>query len=63
MTTLLRIIAYLGLALTIVPSLLFFFDVLTLDTMKRTMTIGMILWLCAAPIVQKAKEKTTSAPV
>ena len=62
MTTLLRIIAYLGLVLTIAPSLLFFVDTLTLDTMKKAMTIGMVLWLCAAPLVQKAKEKTAGAP-
>jgi hypothetical protein len=62
MTTLLRIIAYLGLILTIAPSLLFFMDAMNLDTMKKAMTIGMVLWLCAAPLVQKSKEKTAGAP-
>lgn len=50
------ILARLGLVLTVLPPLLFFYDVIELTTSKIIMVFGMILWLGIAPIVQKQHE-------
>jgi hypothetical protein len=57
MIIILRIISYLGLGLTVVPSILFAADAMGHDSMKTAMTIGMVLWLGTAPFVQRAKQK------
>ncbi|MBK1880513.1 hypothetical protein [Pelagicoccus mobilis] len=57
MITTLRTIAWLGLVLTLLPSILFFFDAISLENLKTAMTAGMILWLVFSPLVQKAKTK------
>ena len=44
----LRLVSYLGLALTIVPSLFVFAGALTHDTNLRLMTLGAVLWFGTA---------------
>ncbi len=58
MTPIIKIVSYIGLALTIVPSVLFFNDAMSLDAMKTSMTIGMLCWLVAAPLAQRTKDAT-----
>lgn len=45
-----------GLALTIVPSVLVFLQMITLDDHKLYMLFGMILWFATAPFVIKEQE-------
>ena len=46
---LLRIVSYLGLALTLVPSLLVFGGLLSLATYKLLMLLGFVCWIATAP--------------
>ena len=48
MNTLLRIIGWVALALTIVPSFVFLFDAMSLESLKLAMSIGMFLWFAVA---------------
>jgi hypothetical protein len=47
--TLLKIISYLALAGTIIPSLLVFFGDMDIQTNKTIMTISMVVWFIATP--------------
>ncbi|MBN1351185.1 hypothetical protein JXJ21_17330 [candidate division KSB1 bacterium] len=49
MKSLLKIISYLGLAATVVPSCLVFTGTIELETHKLFMAIGMIAWFLTAP--------------
>jgi len=49
MKILLKTGSFLGLALTIVPSLIFFTGDLELSQMKIYMGVGMVLWFVTAP--------------
>jgi hypothetical protein len=49
MKILIKIGSFLSLALTIVPSILFFVGDLELNQMKGYMGIGMVLWFVTAP--------------
>jgi hypothetical protein len=49
MKILMKILSFLSLALTIVPSILFFVGDLELSQMKWYMGIGMVLWFVTAP--------------
>jgi hypothetical protein len=49
MKILMKIGSFLSLALTIVPSILFFVGNLELSQMKWYMGIGMVLWFVTAP--------------
>lgn len=57
---LIKIISYLGLAGTIIPSLLVFSGVLDLQTNKHIMAVSMIIWFVSAPfwINEKSEEVT-----
>ena len=57
MNLVLKILARLGLVLTLFPSFLFLAGFMNLDTVKWIMIIGSVLWLAAAPLVQKQNEK------
>lgn len=48
MNALLRVIGWIGLALTVVPSFLFLFDAIDHDNLKLSMTIGMVSWFLVA---------------
>ena len=60
METVLKILGRLGLALTILPSLLFLIGTLQLATVKMVMIIGTVLWLVAAPMVQKLNKQAAT---
>ncbi len=45
----LKIISYLALAGTIIPSLLVFFGDMDIQTNKNIMTISMLVWFVVAP--------------
>jgi hypothetical protein len=49
MKKLLKIVSYIGLALTVVPACLVATGNIELDTNKTLMIIGMVLWFAAAP--------------
>ena len=61
MTLVLTIIARFGLVLTILPPILFLFGGLALDTVKWVMLLGTLLWLGAAPVLQKKHEEAAAA--
>ena len=48
MMTILKIISFIGLALTIVPSLLVFGGVIEMSFHKQLMAVGMVLWFAGA---------------
>lgn len=56
MKNILTIISYLGLALTIVPSILVLQGILTLQNHFWLMAIGMILWFGTAPFWMESKS-------
>ena len=60
MQTVLRILGRLGLALTILPSILYLAGTIDLGRVKLVMIIGMVLWLVAAPLVQKLNKETSA---
>jgi len=61
MTLVITILARLGLVLTILPPILFLFDGLSLNSAKWVMLLGTILWLIAAPVLQKKHEATAAS--
>lgn len=48
MKPILKILSYLGLALTLVAGLLVFAGTIDLDTMKTLLVVGMLLWFPTA---------------
>ncbi|MEX0330715.1 MAG: hypothetical protein AB3N64_04765 [Puniceicoccaceae bacterium] len=60
MEPVLKILGRVGLALTILPSILFLTGTLQLATVKIVMLIGTVLWLVAAPMVQKLNKEATT---
>ena len=57
MTTLLRLISYTGLALTVLPALFVFSGTLSLERYHTLATVGMVLWFATAVLWIKP-EKT-----
>jgi hypothetical protein len=57
MNYILKIISYIGLGLTLIPSFLVFTGNTTLDFSKNLMLIGTILWFLFAPIWMNKTEK------
>lgn len=54
----LRTVSFLGLALTLVPSILVFLNVVQLEDYKTLMLIGTLLWFLTAPFwINKSKVK------
>lgn len=45
----LKLLSFAGLALSIVPSILFFMDSMDMGSMKLWMGLGMIMWMVSAP--------------
>lgn len=56
METVLKILGRIGLALTIIPSILFLTDMVELGTAKVVMILATVLWLVAAPLVQRLNK-------
>lgn len=57
MKKLMSFVALVGLALTLIPSVLVFTGSITLDLNKQLMAAGTIIWFVAAPIwFRKSRE-------
>lgn len=48
MKSVLKIISYAGLAMTLIPPVLFLFNLIELSQLKLYMLIGMIIWFGSA---------------
>lgn len=57
MNHIIKIISYIGLGLTLIPSFLVFTGNITLDFSKNLMLIGTILWFLSAPSWMNKTEK------
>lgn len=59
--SIIKIISYLALAGTIIPSLMVFFSGLDLQQNKNIMAVSMIIWFATAPfwINRKSEEEAT----
>ncbi|MDI1321901.1 MAG: hypothetical protein PSV36_04080 [Algoriphagus sp.] len=55
MKTLLKLLSFIGLVLTGLPSILFFMEKIELETSHHLMTVGMIIWFVTAPFWINAK--------
>ena len=49
MTLLLKVLSFVGLGLTVVPSFLVFADVIVWDTHATLMLVGTLLWFATSP--------------
>lgn len=60
MKTSLKLISFIGLGLTLLPSFFVFFGVIELDTNKNLMILGTVLWFITAPfwMNKRVQEKT-----
>lgn len=56
MRTLLIILSFCGLALTVIPSMLVFGGFISFDDNKTLMLAGTVLWFLTAPFWLKKKE-------
>ena len=59
MQTILKILSYIGLLLTVVPSFLVFAGVIELSFHKILMLIGTLLWFGTAPFWLNKSEEAT----
>lgn len=57
MSVILQSISIAGLALTIVPAILTFSGIITMETNKLLMLAGMILWFASAPFWMQRKNE------
>ncbi len=60
MITLLKVISYLGLVLTLLPSFLVFAGIIDIDTNKNLMLIGTAIWFISAALWQKKPKSQQS---
>ncbi|SHG57033.1 hypothetical protein SAMN05443144_1359 [Fodinibius roseus] len=56
MNILLKIVSFFGLGLTVVPSILVFWQSLSMEDHKFYMIFGMILWFATSPFWMKEQE-------
>ena len=49
MRLMLKYLSYIGLGLTLIPSFLVYFGIITLEINKIIMLIGTIIWFVSAP--------------
>jgi hypothetical protein len=54
----LKIIGFIGLGLTLVPSILVFNKIISLQDHKNYMLIGFVLWLISSLLLENLKPKT-----
>ncbi|WP_194775434.1 hypothetical protein [Pararhodonellum marinum] len=58
MTLFLKILSYVGLGLTLIPSVLLFMERITIQTNNSLMAVGMLLWFVTAPLwINRNTEK------
>ena len=61
MKNVLKLLSFVGLALTIIPPVLLFMGNLEMDSMKWIMGIGMAFWMSTAPFwINKAEGSDQS---
>ncbi|MBD5780691.1 hypothetical protein IEN85_14420 [Pelagicoccus sp. NFK12] len=53
MITVFKILGRVGLLLTVLPSILFLFDAIDLDSVKLYMTIGMVAWFVGSILASR----------
>ena len=51
-----RVLSWLALAVTIVPSILFFYGRMTLDQTKLWMFIATVVWFATAPVWMERQQ-------
>lgn len=56
MNLLLKTLSFIGLILTIVPSILVFKEVISFDLHTTLMIVGMLLWFGTSPFWMKERE-------
>ena len=56
MKTMMMALALLGLALTVIPSVLVFLNRLSWQTHAHLMLAGTLLWFCAAPFWMRERK-------
>jgi len=56
MKTLLKLLSFLGLALALIPSMLVFKGIITMNTHFTLMLVGTVLWFITAPLWMKSKS-------
>jgi len=57
MRMILKILSFVGLILTIVPSVLVFANIIELSTHKNLMLLGTVLWFMTAPFWLNKKKQ------
>jgi hypothetical protein len=58
MNSILKLISFVGLLMTVVPSFLVFSGVILLDTHKWLMLLGTIIWFVSAPFWISKKTRS-----
>lgn len=53
MITVFKTLGRIGLLLTVLPSIFYFFDVIDLDSVKLYMTIGMVAWFVGSILASR----------
>ncbi len=56
MITILKIVSFIGLALTLIPAFFVFTGTISLDANKTLMLIGTVTWFISAVLWQKAPK-------
>ncbi|HEX5167751.1 MAG TPA: hypothetical protein VFW11_01155 [Cyclobacteriaceae bacterium] len=54
-TSMLKVLSFIGLALTIIPAFLVFFQKMSLSQNKMFMAVGTAIWFVTAPFWMKRK--------
>ncbi len=62
MNSVLKIFSRLALALTILPAILFLFDLVSLETAKQLMIVGGVLWFATSPLLQNQAANAIDHP-
>ena len=57
MKSLLKVISYAGLALTLIPSFFVFYGKIAMNTNQTLMLAGMIMWFVTAPFWMKNEDE------
>jgi len=56
MITILKIVSYIGLALTLIPAFFVFTGSISLDANKNLMILGTVIWFVSAVLWQKTPK-------
>ncbi|WKN33536.1 hypothetical protein PZB74_09355 [Porifericola rhodea] len=57
MKTIVKILSLIGLVLTLLPAILYFYDYISADLHKQLMLCGTLIWFVSAPLwMNKSQE-------